>query len=511
MAAPVLTLFATNLKSWISAKGFVLVAGAALLPLLLTGAWALTHQKDVAAASISWTPDPAVEGDNVTFTATVENKGRLPVDHFNASLAVGRVIGRSLSPDAQTPATIDRLGPGDTYSIRLNWTAKAGVYVGLLDVDPDDKVGEKEEFNNQKPVALEVRYKVPAPETAPARPAGVTGNNTTGARADALVVDVAWTPSDLQPGSNTTVTATLRNDGPDALVNGSVVVRSRQLFDRTFLTSQETTRSVTLDPGASTTVDLAWNNVQAGKYWVEAFVNTTGAAQDPTDNNWLAKPLAIDQKIPASFEFPEPPERLTINAFFINILKFLQLPLLVPLIGLFYAAGVIADEREKGNLTYLLTRPISRWVIPPTKFVASYLVAGLALGIGVAATYFVLYGTKDADLSYLFAPLLVNLLALFVYGSFFVLLGVWVDRPYLVGVVFVIGWEVIAKNFVPWVANLTLSHHLSTIIGQWDPAQSLPWPPGPGPALDALRNLLIAAVAFLVIASVVMKRREFEA
>src|SRR5688500_469929 len=91
MANSAFVLLANNFKTWVGARGFIMVIAAALVPLLLTGAWVATHQTDVAASEAMWTPEQPVEGQALNITATITNKGRFDVGPFNATLTAGSV------------------------------------------------------------------------------------------------------------------------------------------------------------------------------------------------------------------------------------------------------------------------------------------------------------------------------------------------------------------------------------------------------------------------------------
>jgi Cu-processing system permease protein len=56
--------------------------------------------------------------------------------------------------------------------------------------------------------------------------------------------------------------------------------------------------------------------------------------------------------------------------------------LFVPLIGLSVGAGAIAQERERGTLTYLLAQPVTRAEVIIGKYVGAALAMGVALGLG---------------------------------------------------------------------------------------------------------------------------------
>ena len=511
MANNALVLLANNFKHWVSARGFIMVIAAALVPLILTGAWVATHQTDVAADSVSWDPNPT-HGQKINVTAMIVNKGRFDVGPFNATLTIGTVSNTASGVRLITQATnvtkIDGLASGESREIRMNWTTRNGIFVVIADADSANVLPEIEEFNNQKPEWLPVGFATPDPANAPKARANLTG--TTGPNADLAVTDLNWDP-ETRPFTNATYTATIRNNGPEAVNDVNVTLQIGQSFGGQVFPTRDQKTTVSLGPNEETTVTLQFNDVSANQFWLEAFVNTTGTANDPNaGNNWMAEYAPVHPRVGPENEFPDPPERLTIKRFYLDILQDLHIRILLPLIGLFYAAGVISDEKDKGNLVYILTRPVSRPLIPILKFVSSFLVASVAVVIGILATFFLLLGTPEGNVGFLTTPLLISLISLFVYGSFFILVGVLVERPYLIGLAWVIGWETIAGNFVPWVRNMTLSHHLLNAINGWRLDQGLQWLPESSEAKQALGWVVGAAFAFLIASVVVMRNREFD-
>lgn len=510
MAQPFVPLLTTNLKGWLSARGFWMVTVAALFPLVLTGAWVATHQGDVATQDLTWNvTGPITEGDAVEFTAVVQNTGGSSVGTFNASIAVGRVFGATLRPDATTTVEIDGLAPGERRTINLSWVAKPGVFFALADADSQDVIGEIDEFNNQEPKPIVVNYARPDPSAGPTAPENLTGgaNATTEV---ALSVARVEMPENPKVGENVTIRAVAANAGPGEATNATLTVRVGRLFGATLVPFREQSENVVVPPGGEASVEVVWP-AQEGAFWVEAFVRTGGEQLDADGaDNHRAEPVVVNPEAADDLTPPEPPEKLTIKEFYIEILSLLHVRILIPFIALFYAAGVLSDERERGTLAYLLTRPVQRWIIPLTKFVASFAVASVAVSIGIVATFALLFGaTPSGDIGFLTTPLLVSLLSLFAYGAFFILLGVVVDRPYLVGAAFVIGWETVAAIFVPWVRNLTISQHLLNAIGGWRLDQGVQVLPE-GDSVRAVWVLLIAGVGFLAASAYVMRRREFD-
>lgn len=520
MSQPITTLLKTNLQEWLSTRGIWLAFGAALVPFILTAAWVTTHQADLAAGDIQLGENVSTErgwfvtrdGDQATFSATITNDGDAEAGPFNATLAVGTVRQNQFSPlrgAARDNLTDVTLQTGDSRALEITWSARplsqfrgqAGV---LVDVDGENEVGESDEFNNQRFVPLQVKNRVPSPDEAPEAPGNLTGDPARNETTDARVVDVSWSPESPAPRDNATIVAEFENDGPDELVNATVRLELGRPVAGTFRATQETSDTVTLQPGENVTISLGWTARQ-GSFWVRGWVNVTDDHHDPdASNNYQAEGLTVDPAISEDYEQPESPERLTLKQFYTQLLNILHLRILIPFIGLFYAGGVITDEKRRGNLKYLLVRPIERWLFPVSKLASGYVVAAAAVLLGILASFVVLFGSPNVDTVFLTTSLIVAMAALLVYGAFFVLLGTLVDRPYLIGVGFVIGWEGIVGNFVPWVQNLTIIHHLTEVIDRVDAQEGLVI------AAQRLGIVVGAAVAFLVAAALVMKYREFD-
>lgn len=509
VGSPLYTLLKSNLRAWIGAKGFWLVAAAALLPLVLTGAWVAAHQADVEVSDLRIEGAPFMEGQTARFSATVSNVGKESVGAFNFTLAVGEVEGNQLFVSEDQSLTIENLAPGETREITLEWNATPGVLYVLATADPEDALGEKDEFNNQEAEPIAVGRN--APTTMPTAPATLAGDANATSEVD-LQVTTLTRPTDIKPGDNATFAVEVANKGTTAVENANVTLRVQRFVTGRYVPVQTTTQNVTLGPGETTTIQLAWTTLE-GAFAQEAYAVPPAAARELTpEDNHKAEAFVVNAVVTDDMRPPEPDERLTIKEFYLSVLSLLHLRILLPLIALFYAAGVIADERERGSLPYMLTRPIPRWLIPLTKFVASFVVAAIASVIGLALTYLFLFGTtaQGGDIGFLTTPLLASLLTLFVYGAVFILLGVLVERPYLVGILIVLGWENVANLLVPFVRNFTLTTHIGNALAGWRLDSGLQWVPEGDAAMRAFWILLGVGVAALVGASVQMRRREFQ-
>jgi hypothetical protein len=515
MQGPVPVIFNDALRDWTSRKGFVLVVIAATLPLILTGAWAITHEGDLEATELD-APDNATEGAPVTITGTVTNNGQSTVGEFNTTVAAGRAVqgqdgAARLQPVAQNVTTSPGLDAGESLGASLDWTPnRAGVFWVVLQADSNDTVPESEEFNNQKVEPIVVRVAEPDPDEGPQEPGGLEGDEDANRTVDLAVASIEFDPGNPAPGNRTTVTATIANVGNATAKAANASLRFGAMQANQLRATASDTANVTLEPGETTTIELTTAPRQ-GVMWAQASVTPpNGTREAHATDNVRNEPLAVNPQLGPGATPPDPPDRLTLIDFFRNTLTQLHLKLVVPLIALFYMGGVVTEDRRKGALDYLLARPVPRWAIPTARFAAGLVVGGLAIAAGVLATYPVLFTAGEDALSLVGAPLVLSLLALFVYGAFFTLLGVLVDRPYLWGVGFVVGWETLAGFFLPWVNNLTIGHHIGNLMDAW-------WPFGPGEPLaptlsfsePTLGWLVVAGLVMLGLAGTAMRRREF--
>jgi ABC-2 type transport system permease protein len=186
----------------------------------------------------------------------------------------------------------------------------------------------------------------------------------------------------------------------------------------------------------------------------------------------------------------------------------------LPLVALFYATALVADEVEGRTLTYLTTRPVSRDAIFAGKF-AAYLVTSLGLALpSCVLTFFLLLGSHGlgsvgpAGLD-LLRDLGVLALALVAYGSLFALLGVLVRRPLVPGLVFLYGWELLA-NLPGYLPRFTITAWLRSLVHHRPAQEGLA-----GlfeqvlPAVEAVPFLLVVSTLCLYAGARIFSAREY--
>ncbi len=115
-------------------------------------------------------------------------------------------------------------------------------------------------------------------------------------------------------------------------------------------------------------------------------------------------------------------------------------PLVVPIVSLMVATAVLGSERRDNTLSFLVLRPMPRWVIAAAKVAAAIIVAGAINALGAFAltlAYAIETGTWG-----LIVPLVVGgVVATAVYAAVFVPLGFFTDRAVVLGLIFVFVFE----------------------------------------------------------------------
>jgi ABC-type transport system involved in multi-copper enzyme maturation permease subunit len=187
----------------------------------------------------------------------------------------------------------------------------------------------------------------------------------------------------------------------------------------------------------------------------------------------------------------------------------------LPLMALFHATSLIADEVEGRTLGYLTTRPLRREAVFAGKF-AAYLATVLATALpAVVLTFFTLVSARGgvsavaAAVPDLFRDLAVVALTLVAYGALFALLGVLLKRPVITALGILYGWELLA-NLPGYLPRFTLTAWLRSLVSHRPAEEGLAgWFQQVLPAWQALPVLLLASAAFLWAAAWIFARREY--
>jgi ABC-2 type transport system permease protein len=218
-------------------------------------------------------------------------------------------------------------------------------------------------------------------------------------------------------------------------------------------------------------------------------------------------------------------DRPIVNEFF---LAYMLVPhALLPIVALAYAAGVIRDEQEDQTLTYLLIRPIPRWAIFTVKLLATLTTTVILTTVFTAATFFAIYVGGPATFSDVFTrcwkTIAVHDLAVIVYCCLFGLISLFTRFTLLFGILYTVAFEGVVAN-MPFAVRLVtviyygrsiayqalpfkITEHGQTedfgeVVWQFDPAEMSSIP-------ECIAVLVVAALVFTTVASMMCARREF--
>ena len=144
----------------------------------------------------------------------------------------------------------------------------------------------------------------------------------------------------------------------------------------------------------------------------------------------------------------------------------------IPFIALLHAATVVRGEAEEGTLTYLVTRPVPRWLIALSKYLAVLVVTGIGIGLSVVACFFLLairegIGPVLELTGWLWRALGVAGTGLMLYSAIFFLIGVMTRRPIVVGFIFIVVWETFVGYLPGTIRFMTAVHYLRSLFMKW--------------------------------------------
>jgi hypothetical protein len=154
------------------------------------------------------------------------------------------------------------------------------------------------------------------------------------------------------------------------------------------------------------------------------------------------------------------------------IIWVLYLRFIVPVLGVFYGTSLVADEVEDKTITYLFTRPLRRGAVLLGKYLAYLACTTLVVLPSVMIVFFMLVPFREIGRGFQALVTDLGLLALGIaaYGALFTLIGAWMKRPLVVGLVFTFGWEQFAMLMPGYLRRFTLAYYLQALVPHAMPA-----------------------------------------
>lgn len=190
---------------------------------------------------------------------------------------------------------------------------------------------------------------------------------------------------------------------------------------------------------------------------------------------------------------------------------------LIPLTALIFASGMVQDDVEEQTLTYLLVRPVPRWMIYLCKVMATFLAALVRGVIFTTATLVLIYWGDRALWSSIIpgrALLTAALLALslLAYVTIFGALSLWVRRTLAVGAIYIVVFEGVLANIDFVFRYATVMFFVRVLSVRWLDLPGTDWSIDPTlvpAAATCLITLLSTSALFAILGALTFSLREF--
>ena len=200
-------------------------------------------------------------------------------------------------------------------------------------------------------------------------------------------------------------------------------------------------------------------------------------------------------------------------SIFTNIIMFFYLQFLILILALFFGTSICSDEIEGKTLTYLTTRPIPKTAIILGKYAAYVSILAFIVNAGMILSFIIININSLMDFSIykiLFRDMGVLTLGLVCYTAFFTLVGTFLKKSILFGLVFSFGWENVIQYFPGSTQRFVIAHYLKSLLPQSGGRFSfLMFQLEPTSAGTSIVILLFLTVLFLFLASIVFTKKEY--
>ncbi|MHB8638161.1 MAG: ABC transporter permease [Fimbriimonadaceae bacterium] len=132
--------------------------------------------------------------------------------------------------------------------------------------------------------------------------------------------------------------------------------------------------------------------------------------------------------------------------------------------AVFFATANVSAEVEQRTIVYLLTRPVPRWMLLVTRYLAAVTVVSAIGVIASLAVSAAAYGGNPFGNPLLGKDVLALILAAFAYGGAFVLVTVvFPTRAMIICLLYVFGWEGLVPNMPGTMYYLSIFSHLQAV------------------------------------------------
>ena len=261
---------------------------------------------DLIIESITWLPQNAAIGDEVTLTVSVKNQGS---DRAGSSHIDLYVDG---SPVAHQE--VEELAADTTTTKTFVWTAQAYLHDIKAVVDANNEVDEGDETNNERPATFSI--------IAP----------------DLTIEAITWSPESPSSGDDVTFTVTIKNQGSEQADRFRIACYA----DGTYLTSIYVSP---IEPDATDKKFFIWA-AQAGSHAIKAIAdyNEKVSESDETNNErtvTVSAPLPPSATPEASSPGANPPAAPSVPSAPASLPQKETWPIMLFILAAFILGGII--------------------------------------------------------------------------------------------------------------------------------------------------------------------------
>lgn len=200
---------------------------------------------------------------------------------------------------------------------------------------------------------------------------------------------------------------------------------------------------------------------------------------------------------------------------FSNMIMGFYLQFMILILALFYGTSVCSEELEGKTLTYLTTRPVSKSAIILGKYAAYTTLIVLMVVFGLVFSFLILNGNELLNFSLyriLFRNMAVLVLGLICYTAFFTMIGTFLKRSIMFGLIFSFGWENVIQYFPGSTQRFAIVHYLKSLLPTSQGSEGfafLLFRLEPTPPALAVSILFLITAVFLALACVIFAWQEY--
>ena len=151
--------------------------------------------------------------------------------------------------------------------------------------------------------------------------------------------------------------------------------------------------------------------------------------------------------------------------FLTSLLREIVIGTLLPIAALVFGTTAFGGEIDDGTLVYLLVKPLARWRIVLTKYLVAT-ACTMAVMIPAIVLPWLVVMNKDLPWQFALAFLAGSAVGAIVYSAIFVTLGLTTRRALVIGLIYVIGLEIVWSRLINGIKSLSVREFAVAVTKQ---------------------------------------------